>query len=130
MIHQELTKRILGACFEVANELGPGFLESVYEKALLIALAGRGLEAEAQVPLEVRFRGQTVGAFVADILVERKIIVEVKAVKALAPEHQAQLINYLNATGLEVGLLVSFGGPRVEWKRCHRPDQGEGDGTT
>jgi len=128
MKHQGLTERILAACFEVANELGPGFLESVYEKALLIALAGRGLAAAAQVPLQVRFRGQTVGAFVADILVERKIIVEVKAVRALAPEHQAQLINYLNATGLDVGLLVSFGGPRLEWKRCHRREHDAGDG--
>jgi GxxExxY protein len=107
MLHQELTGKILQACFEVSRELGAGFLESVYEKALLLALKHKNLEAVAQVPLQVKFRGVIVGEFYADILVEGKIIVELKAVGALANEHYAQLLNYLKATNLEVGLLVN-----------------------
>jgi GxxExxY protein len=117
--HEDLTARILKACFDVSNELGAGFLESVYEKALLIALRQHGLQAEAQVPVPVKFRGESVGDFFADILVEGSVIVELKAVQALAPEHQAQLINYLKATGIKVGLLVNFGRPRLEYRRLH-----------
>ncbi len=120
MLHQELTKNILGACFEVMNEIGAGFLESVYGKALLIALRDRGLTAQAQVPLSVIFRGEKVGDFFADMLVEGKIIIELKAAKAIAPEHQAQIINYLNATGIEVGLLVNFGPTKLEYRRFQR----------
>lgn len=119
-MHEELTRDVLAACFEVASELGHGFLESVYEKALLVALHQRGLRAEAQVPAQVLFRGQTVGDFYADIVVDGKVIVELKAVRSLLPEHQAQVINYLKATGLEVGLLVNFGVPRIEYRRVHR----------
>ncbi len=117
MLYEEMTESILGACFEVMNELGAGFLESVYEKALLIVLRKRGLEAQSQVPVSVMFRGEKVGEFFADILVEGKIIVELKAAKAIAPEHQAQLINYLKATGIEVGLLVNFGPTKLEYRR-------------
>jgi GxxExxY protein len=120
LIHEELTRTILSACFEVINELGAGFLESVYEKALLIALQQKGLTAVAQVPIEVSFRGNSVGQFFADILVEDAVIVELKAVSALAPEHKAQLINYLKATGIEVGLLVNFGNPKLEYRRFHK----------
>lgn len=120
MLHEEITGRILEACFEVINELGAGFVESVYEKALLIALREKGLETESQAAAKVFFRGQPVGDFYADILVEQKVIVELKAVRALAPEHQAQVINYLKATGIEVGLLVNFGRPKLEYKRLHR----------
>ena len=120
MDHRELTYEIIAACLEVANELGHGFLESVYERALLIVLADRGLAAESQVPLTVWFRGRSVGDFAADIVVDRKVIIELKAVKALGPEHQAQLIHYLNATGIDVGLLVNFGASSLDWKRCHR----------
>lgn len=117
-----MTHQIIGACFEVANELGHGFVGSVYRRALLIALQNKGLRAEPEVALCVHFRGQSVGEFVADLVVEEKVLVELKAVKALAPEHQAQVINYLKATGLTVGLLVNFGSPRLEYKRCYRPD--------
>lgn len=117
LLERDLTEKIIGACLEVSNELGAGFLESVYEKALLIALAERGLKAQTQVPLAVRFRGQIAGEFYADILVENRVIIEVKAVKSLSGEHEAQLINYLRATGLKVGLLVNFGKPKLEWKR-------------
>jgi GxxExxY protein len=120
MLYGEITESILGACFEVMNELGAGFIESVYEKALLIALRDRGLSAQSQVPLSVIFRGEKVGEFFADILVEGKVIIELKAAKALAPEHQAQLINYLKATGLEVGLLVNFGPTKLEYRRLNR----------
>jgi GxxExxY protein len=119
LLHEELTGKILEACFEVSNELGAGFLESVYEKALLVALRQQGIEARAQVPMNVVFRDQVVGEFFADIVVEDKVVLELKAVKALTPEHQAQLINYLNATGMEVGLLINFGRPKLECKRLH-----------
>lgn len=120
LLHEELTGKVLQACFEVINELGAGFLESVYENALLIALREQGLDARSQVPLTVTFRGESVGTFYADLLVEGKVIVELKAVDALAPEHQAQVINYLKATGVDVGLLVNFGKPKLEYRRLHR----------
>src|SRR5687767_3560816 len=109
MLHEELTGKILETCFEVIKELGIGFLESVYEKSLVIALQQKGLQVEAQIPLEVRFRGFPVGQFYADLLVEKRILVELKAVNNLTNEHYAQIINYLKITGLEVGLLVNFG---------------------
>jgi GxxExxY protein len=120
MLHEEITEKILAACFEVAAELGAGFLESVYEKALLIALRQKGLKVEEQCPIQVHFRGVLVGEFFADLFVEGKVIVELKALKALAPEHQAQVINYLKATGIEVGLLVNFGSPKIEYRRLTR----------
>jgi GxxExxY protein len=118
--HEAITREVIGSAFEVINELGAGFLESVYEKALLLALRQKGLAAVAQSPAHVMFRGECVGEFYADILVEEKVIVELKAVKAIAPEHQAQIINYLNATGIEVGLLINFGNPKLEYKRFTR----------
>lgn len=118
--HEEITGVVIGAAFEVSNELGAGFLESVYEKALLIALRQKGLSVTAQHPIKVMFRNQCVGEFFADLFVENKVIVELKAVKAIAPEHQAQIINYLNATGIEVGLLINFGNPKLEYKRFTR----------
>jgi GxxExxY protein len=118
--HELITKAVIGCAFEVINELGAGFLESVYERALLLALQQNGLSAVAQHPARVMFRGECVGDFYADIFVEEKVIVELKAVKAIAPEHQAQIINYLNATGIEVGLLINFGNPRLEYKRFTR----------
>ncbi len=116
----DLTGQIIGACFEVANELGHGFLEGVYESALVVALRDRGVRAERQVPLKVHFRGVIVGEFFADMVVEGQILVELKSVDCLVPEHQAQLINYLTATGYDIGLLVNFGKPKLEYKRCRR----------
>jgi GxxExxY protein len=118
--YERITESVIGCAFEVINELGAGFLESVYEKALLLALQGKGLSAISQHPVKVLFRGQCIGDFYADIIVEEKVIIELKAVKAIAPEHQAQIINYLNATGIEVGLLINFGNPKLEYKRLTR----------
>lgn len=118
--HGEITQSVIGCAFEVIKELGAGFLESVYENSMLLALRQRGLSAVKQHPCKVMFRGECVGDFYADILVEGKVIVELKAVKAIAPEHQAQVINYLNATGIEVGLLINFGNQKLEYKRFTR----------
>lgn len=117
MIHEELTRKLLAVCFEVSNELGCGFLESVYEKSLLLALADAGLKAKSQVPLKVHFRTRVVGEFYADVVVEDLVLVELKAVKKLVPEHLAQVMNYLKATGMQVGLLVNFGNPKLEYRR-------------
>ena len=117
MIHEELTEKILKACFEVSNELGCGFLESVYGKALLIALAETGLKAQSQTPLKVMFHGQVVGDFFPDIIVEDTVLLELKAVKTLLPEHLAQVMNYLKGTGIEVGFLINFGNSKLEYRR-------------
>ena len=117
MYCEELSEQVIGACFEVSNELGIGFLESVYEKALLIALRDRGLKAESQVAVRVSFRNQAVGEFFADIVIEDQIIIELKAVRGIAVEHVAQVLNYLRATGKEVGLLVNFGAKKLEYRR-------------
>jgi GxxExxY protein len=123
MLYEAITHSIIGAAFEVINELGAGFLESVYHRAMLIALHEKGVNVESEFPLAVMFRGQNVGQFYADLLVEDKIIVELKAVKALAPEHKAQLINYLKATGIDVGLLINFGRPKLEYRRFFNKDR-------
>jgi GxxExxY protein len=116
----DITEKILEAAFEIGRELGSGFLESVYKNAMVIALKAKGLKVEAERPVSVMFREQQVGQFYADLFVEDKVIVELKAVSALAPEHSAQTINYLKATGIEVGLLINFGCPRIEYKRLHK----------
>ena len=120
LLHAALTGRILKGCFEVSNELGCGFLESVYQSALVIALEQKGLVCKKEAPLDVRFRGSVVGQFFADIMVDDKVIIELKAVKTLAPEHFAQVINYLNGTGIEVGMLINFGQPKLEYRRLER----------
>jgi GxxExxY protein len=118
--YDDITKVIIGCAFEVINEIGTGFLESVYEKSMIIALREKGLNAQAQQSLKVLFRKIIVGEFVADIIVENKVIIELKAIKALLSEHKAQVINYLNATGIEVGLLINFGNPTLEFRRFTR----------
>ncbi len=120
MLFEDLTGKILEACFEVSNELGAGFLESVYEKSLFVALKQKGLDSICQVPLKVKFRNIVAGDFFADILVEDKVLIELKAVNRIYGEHKAQVINYLNATGIEVGLLVNFGNPKMEYFRFHK----------
>ena len=119
-LYGDITEKILEAAFEVSKELGSGFLESVYKNSMVIALRVKGLKVETEKPISVMFRGQQVGQFYADLFVEGKVIVELKAVSALAPEHSAQTINYLKATGIGVGLLINFGHPRIEYKRLHK----------
>jgi GxxExxY protein len=114
--HGEITEKVIGVFFDVYNELGFGFLESVYHNAMLIALEQAGLNAESLVRLPVYFRGQLVGEFVADIRVERAVILELKAAEALATPFDSQLLNHLKATSCEVGLLLNFG-PKPKFKR-------------
>ena len=113
----DITYRIRGAVFEVNKVLGYGFLEKVYEKALMIELSSRGLSVENQVPLKVSYKEQIVGEYFTDLLVEGRVIIEIKAVTNLLKEHQAQLLNYLKATGIQVGLLVNFTRNKAEIKR-------------
>jgi GxxExxY protein len=113
----DITYTINGAVFEVNRVLGPGFLEKVYENALLLELKKRGLKAESQVPIKVFYKEDIVGEYIADILVEDKVIVELKTVEVLDNVHEAQLLNYLKATGIKVGLLVNFKHPKAEIKR-------------
>ncbi len=114
---EPITAQILEAAFEVSNELGAGFLESVYESALFIALKDIGLRIERQAPIKVLFRNQLVGQFFADLLIEDQIILELKAVKTLVPEHTAQTLNYLKATAKPVAMLINFGSPKLEYRR-------------
>jgi GxxExxY protein len=114
--HRDLTEKIIMAFYNVYNALGYGFLEKVYENALMIELKRIGLSVKAQWPIHVYYAEKIVGEYFSDILVEDSIIVEIKAVKALSSEHEAQLLNYLKATQIEVGLLVNFG-PKPEITR-------------
>ena len=113
----DLTQRIIGAAFEVSSTLGHGFLESVYHKALHHELEERGLAVQAEIPLEVQYKGRPVGTYQADLLVENTVIVELKAIDAIAQPHIGQVLNYLRATGLRVGLLLNFGTPRLQFRR-------------
>jgi len=119
--HFELTSTILGSCFDVMNELGNGFLESVYKNALIIALSEKGLHLEIEQQFDVCFRGRKIGFYKADIVIEKLVILELKCCKILLPEHQAQVINYLAASGLPVGLLANFNNPKLEYKRLYHP---------
>ena len=113
----ELTYLINCAIFEVNRELRAGFLEKVYENALLIELISRGLKSENQVPIKVKYKGTEVGEYYADIVVENQVILELKAVDSLQKIHEAQLLNYLKATGYKIGILVNFAHPKAEIKR-------------
>ncbi len=113
----DVTGQILGAAFEVHNALGYGFLEKVYENALVVELGLRGVAVEQQQPFTVRCKGEPVGDYFCDLLVAGRVIVEVKAAAQIVNEHIAQTLNYLRATGLEVGLVLNFGRTRLEYKR-------------
>jgi GxxExxY protein len=117
LVEGELTEKILGAAFKVQNTLGAGFLEKVYENALSIELRKCGLVVESQKAFHVRYEGTVVGDYQADLVVAGKVIVECKAVTALDPMHEAQLINYLKASGLHVGLLINFGRSKLQYRR-------------
>ena len=113
----QITEKIIGCVHQVSNILGPGFLEKVYENALAVELGLVGLRAAQQRRIEVYYRENLVGDFVADLLVEECVIVEIKAIRALEDIHTAQCVNYLKATGLQVCLLVNFGAPKATVKR-------------
>ncbi len=114
--HNYLTQKIIKAYFEVYNKLGYGFLEKVYHNALLIELVKQGLKVDSQVKISVYYESKVVGDYCADLIVENKVILELKAASTLCQEHEFQLINYLKATELEVGLLLNFG-QKPEFKR-------------
>lgn len=116
LLHGELTDRILQAFYHVYNSLGYGFLEKVYEGALTRSLKRIGLAVVRQSPINVWFEGEVVGEYFADLVVENRVIVEIKVARSIAEEHENQLVNYLKATQLEVGLLLNFG-PKPEFKR-------------
>jgi GxxExxY protein len=116
LLHAEITQRVLTTFFDVYNELGTGFLESVYQTALAQALGAVPMHTDREVPIDVFFRHAVIGRCYADLVVENRVIVEVKAVRRLVPEHQAQLLHYLRATAMEVGLLLNFG-PRPQFQR-------------
>jgi len=116
MLKEELTGKIIGAFYTVYNTLGPGFLEKVYENALALELRNQGYTAEQQKRVQVFYNKQLVGDYFADIIVEGAVVLELKVAEAIAPEHEAQLINYLKGTEIEVGLLLNFG-PKPQFVR-------------
>jgi hypothetical protein len=115
-LYEDITGKIIKCFYCVYDELGSGFLESVYERSLMIEFNNNGLKAVNQKNLDVYYKNQLVGDFKTDIIVEDKIIIEIKAVTKLTPQHEAQLINYLKATDIKLGLLVNFG-EKLEFKR-------------
>ena len=115
--HTDLTGAVIGVFFDVYNDLKPGYLECVYREAMVIALVEAGLGVAREVPVDVRFRGRVIAGFRLDLIVERVLVVELKAVSALASTHRDQLVNYLRCTDLELGLLLNFG-PKPEVKRA------------
>jgi GxxExxY protein len=117
VLYEEITSKIIEASFEVSNELGIGYLESVYENALFIALRQKDLQVARQVPLKVIFRGAIIDDFKADMLIDEKVIVEIKVVSNLANDHFAQLLNYLKTTGIQVGMVVNFGTSKLQYRR-------------
>jgi len=117
IIYEELSFEVMSSVFEVHNILGPGFLEKVYEKALVKEFGIRGILVETQKEIRVSYKGNNVGSYYADLLVDGKIIIELKAVDKLSRLHEAQLLNYLKATGIKLGYLINMGNKSVEHKR-------------
>jgi GxxExxY protein len=116
MLYPEVSEQVIKSFFHVYNTLGYGFLEKVYENSLRIALRKAGLAVAQQLPIAVQFEGEVVGEYFADLVVGGVILVELKAAHAIAAEHEAQLINYLKATGFQIGLILNFG-PKAEFRR-------------
>jgi GxxExxY protein len=112
-----LAETVIGAAYEVSNLLGAGFVEKVYERALLQELTLRGVPVATQTPFSVEYKGKPVGVYMADLVVKGQLLVEVKCVDSFSNEHLAQCINYLKASGLRLALLINFRRPKVEWKR-------------
>lgn len=116
----DLVSKVIGAAMEVHRCLGPGFVESVYEHALAIELASSKIIAERQKPIEVKYKEQCVGNFIADLVIDQTLIVELKAVQNILPIHEVQLVNYLTATGLDEGVLLNFGSESLQFKKKFR----------
>jgi GxxExxY protein len=117
---QELTQKILEGAFAVHNTLGCGFLEKVYSNALSLELRNMGLHCEQEVPFKVKYRGVVIGDYCSDLIVERRVLVELKACAGLESVHEAQILNYLKASGIQVGLLMNFGKPKLQYRRFVR----------
>ena len=117
MEYEKVTETIIGCAYRVYNKMGFGFLESVYEKCLLIEMRKAGLDTETQKPITVYYDGEVVGEFVADMMVNDAVIIELKSVRRIIKAHEIQLVNYLVATGKPVGLILNFGERKVEIKR-------------
>ncbi len=115
-LHSELTEEIIGEAFKIYNTLGSGFLEKVYQRALTKKLLEKGFDVKCEYPVKVHFEGDVIGDYCCDILVNEKVILELKAIESLAKIHEVQLVNYLKATNIEVGLLINFG-EKIEIKR-------------
>jgi GxxExxY protein len=116
MLHEDITSKVIAAFYTVYNTLGYGFLEKVYENALILELKKRGLKVLHQVPIQVRYEGHVIGEYFSDLLVEDRVILELKAAEDIVKAHENQLVNYLKATNLEVGLVLNFG-PEPKFKR-------------
>lgn len=117
IVYRDLSYKIVGLAIQVRKELGFGFLEKVYENALMVLLRENGIRAEQQVPIRVTFHEQIIGDYIADILVEDLIILELKAIDRIIPVHKAQVLNYLKATGLKLAILLNFGKDSLEHER-------------
>ncbi|MGH9948056.1 MAG: GxxExxY protein [Pyrinomonadaceae bacterium] len=117
ILYKDLSYKIVGLAMQVHSELGPGFLEKVYENSLLVLLEENGINARSQVPIPVEFHGHVVGEYFADIIVEESILLELKAQDRIAEIHKAQVLNYLKATGYRLGILINFGKYRLESQR-------------
>lgn len=120
MIEDELSKRVIGCAMQVHRTLGAGFLESVYHRALELELADSGLGFASEQKLDVFYKGRIVGHFIADLIIEGHLIVELKAIETLATIHEVQLVNYLTATQKDTGLLINFGSKSLQVKRKYR----------
>ena len=116
-LYEELTFKIIGIAMKVHNELGSGFLEKVYENAMMLHFEIEGIKAEQQKEIKVKYLGKEIGHYISDIFVDEKVIVELKTVEKLNEVHTAQLINYLKATGIKIGLLINFKNEKLEYKR-------------
>lgn len=117
IVYKEVSYKLVGIAMEVHNRLGYGFLEKVYENAYYILIRKNGLKVEQQKPIKVVFEGEVIGEYIADLVIDDKIIIEVKACNGLISKHKSQLINYLKATGMELGILINFGTEKLEYQR-------------
>ena len=117
LLHGDMTYRVIGLAMEVHSKLGAGFLEKVYESAFMVAFRREGIRAEQQVPIKIHFENVVVGDYVTDILIEDKLILELKAVNKISAIHRAQVINYLKATGIRLALILNFNAPKLQHER-------------